>query len=151
QKSRDEIRRITDVTKESLLKTVDHLSTEFGIYSFDFLPYEAIGIILCFVFSKIDALDAAQSSRVRQWFWRSAFNERYRGASEHYISKDLESILSFVILNATKADIFGPAPSADLWTEASFRSNNSRSRAFVLALALRGPRNLTNGSVIDTS
>jgi hypothetical protein len=32
-----------------------------------------------------------------------------------------------------------------------FRKNNSRSRAFILALAKNNPKNLTNGNTIDTS
>jgi hypothetical protein len=40
-------------------------------------------------------------------------------------------------------------PDDSLWKNVVFRSNNSRSRAFVLALALQGPRNLTNGNAID--
>src|SRR5204862_3103678 len=33
----------------------------------------------------------------------------------------------------------------------TFRANNSRSRAFILALACANPRNLTNGATIDTA
>ncbi len=32
----------------------------------------------------------------------------------------------------------------------SFRSNTSRSRAYILALAAKSPRNITNGARIDT-
>jgi hypothetical protein len=140
---------LVEKTKSALLKTVDLLSTEFKIYSWDFLPYEAIAIILCYIYSNGKALDADQIRRVRQWFWRSSFDERYRGASEHFISKDLEAIHKFVIEGGGKPDTFGPNPKSDIWESVIFRSNNSRSRAFVLALALRGPRNLTNGVAID--
>ncbi len=50
-----------------------------------------------------------------------------------------------------KPDQFGAHPSPDIWKTVAFRSNNSRSRAFVLALALKKPRNLTNGTSIDVS
>ncbi len=151
QKERDDIRELTQRTKEALLKTVDLLSTEFGIYSFDFLPYEALGITLCYVLSKTKAPSADQVVKIRQWFWLSAFNERYRGASEHYISKDLDTVHSFAIDGTLKVEIFGTAPNIGLWRATSFRSNNSRSRAFVLALALKRPRNLTNGALIDVT
>jgi hypothetical protein len=140
---------LVEKTKGALLKTVDLLSTEFKIYSWDFLPYEAIAIIVCYIYSKAKALDADQTRRVRQWFWRSSFDERYRGASEHFISKDLEAIHKFVIEGGGKADDFGPNPNPRIWESVAFRSNNSRSRAFILALAQRGPRNLTNGIAID--
>ena len=136
-------------TKSALLKTVDLLSTEFKIYSWDFLPYEAIAIVLCYIYSTGKVLNADQIRRVRQWFWRSSFDERYRGASEHFVSKDLEAIHKFVIEGSGKPDDFGRKPKSDMWESVVFRSNNSRSRAFVLALALCGPRNLTNGIAVD--
>lgn len=144
-----EMEALVKKTKSALLKTVDLLSTEFKIYSWDFLPYEAIAIVVCYIYSHQKALNAAQIGRVRQWFWRSSFDERYRGASEHFISKDLEAIHKFVIEGIGKADDFGSKPNPDIWGSVVFRSNNSRSRAFVLALALGGPRNITNGVAID--
>jgi hypothetical protein len=140
---------LVERTKNALLKTVDLLTTEFKIYSWDFLPYEAIAIILCYIYSIENSLNITQVRRVRQWFWRSSFNERYRGASEHFISKDLDSIHDFVIEAGDKPEEFGLSPRAEIWRTVSFRSNNSRSRAFILALALYGPRNLTNGTAVD--
>jgi hypothetical protein len=138
-------------TKEALLKTVDLLTTEFRIYSWSFLPYEAIALVLCYVYAHTDRLSPEQTKRVRQWFWRSAFGERYRGASEHFISQDLELIREFVINSNGKPEQFGLPPTDELWSTVVFRSNNSRSRAFILMLALRGPRNLTNAAAIDPS
>jgi hypothetical protein len=149
--SKEEMRALAESTKEALLKTVDLLTTEFKIYSWDFLPYEALAIVICYVFSKTKILDAEQILRVRKWFWRSAFNERYRGASEHFVSRDLQAIHSYVVEGKGDADEFGRKPDQGIWRTIAFRSNNSRSRAFVLALALHGPRNLTNGVAIDTA
>lgn len=148
---KDKMEELVENTKSALLKTVDLLSTEFKIYSWDFVPYEAIAIIACYIYSKTKSLDAEQTRRVRQWFWRSAFNERYRGASEHFISKDLDSIHAFIVDGKGKAEDFGHTQSADLWKTITFRSNNSRSRAFVLALAQSAPRNLTNGISVDVA
>jgi hypothetical protein len=44
---------------------------------------------------------------------------------------------------------FGEPPTAAEWKGIAFRSNVSRSRAYVLALAAMHPRNLTNGGLID--
>lgn len=69
-------------TKQSLLRSVDLLSTEFGVYSWDFLPYEAIIVVLCATLAKIPSLTPEQVVRLRQWFWRAAFAERYRVGGE---------------------------------------------------------------------
>ncbi len=147
---KSEMEALVNKTKKALLKPVDLLVTEFKIYSWDFLPYEAIAVVLCYVFANVKTLDATQTRRVRQWFWRSSFDERYRGASEHFISKDLEAIHQFALKNKGKPDDFGTKPRLR-WDSIAFRSNNSRSRAFVPTLALLGPRNLTNGVAIDTA
>ena len=42
-----EMRTLVQQTKEKLLKTVDRLTTDFKIDSWDFLPYEAIALVLC--------------------------------------------------------------------------------------------------------
>lgn len=145
---RTEMDALVETTKIALLKTVDLLTTEFRIHSWDFLPYEAYAIVLAYVFAKRERLSAEDVSRVRRWFWTSAFAERYRGASEHFISRDLEAIDQYVIGGADGV-AFGSLPTAAQLTRLSFRANNSRSRAFVLLLASNKPRNLTNGANID--
>lgn len=50
------------------------------------------------------------------------------------------------------AENFGVLPDDPLrWTRTQFRSNNSTSRAFILALAARHPRSLITGAAIDTA
>jgi len=141
---------LVDRTKAALLRAVDLLTTDFRVYSLDFLPYEAHLIILAYILDNNHRLGVEQVQRVRQWFWRTSFSERYRGASEAFISRDLEAIQSFV-LTGGDSDAYGPIPGTRVIRSVVFRKNNSRSRAFVLALAKQHPRNLTNGSVIDAS
>ncbi|WP_165068945.1 DUF262 domain-containing protein [Paludisphaera rhizosphaerae] len=135
----------------AVLKSVDLLSTEFRVYSWDFLPYEALAVVLTYVTAKQPNLSPDQVVRVRQWFWRSALNERYRGASDSVVSSDLDLIHDFVVNRKGSPDEFGGVPKDEAWERGVFRSNNSRSRAFVLALALLNPKNVTNGAAIDIS
>ena len=145
----DEIDQLVSDTREALLTVVDLLTTEFGIYSWDFLPYEALVIILSKIFYDARLLDPAQIKRVKQWFWRSSFGERYRGASETYISKDIELVHQFVVNGKGAPTAFGDPPSEAVLRSVEFRSNNSRSRALILGLATGHPRNLTNGAAVD--
>jgi hypothetical protein len=147
--SKQEMEALVLKTKEALLKTVDLLNTELRIHSWDFLPYEAIALVLAYIFAHTKSLSPNQIRLVRQWFWRSAFGERYRGASEHFVSQDLQLIHDFVLDSRGEAGQFGVVPTDKMWNTIVFRSNNSRSRAFILMLALNGPRNLTNGVAID--
>lgn len=148
--SEPDMHLLVEKTKAALLRAVDLLSTEFRIHSWDFLPYEAVLVVLCYITSRSGHLDPARLIRVRQWFWRSAFSERYRVGGESFVTKDLETVASFVE-NGGDPKEFGEPLTAKQIQQSGFRSNNSRSRAFILALAARKPRNLTNGAFIDTA
>ncbi len=146
---KEDMRGLIDTTKESLLKTVDLLSTEFKIYSWDFLSYEALVAIICHIYANIKHLSPQEVRRVRQWFWRSAFGERYKVGGENFVSRDLQTVRDFVSEGKGSASDFGHPPSVKEWMNIVFRSNVSRSRAYILALAACHPRNLTNGAHID--
>lgn len=146
---KDEMRVLIGTTKEALLRTVDLLSTEFRVYSWDFLSYEALAVILCFVYARKSHLAPNQVRRARQWFWRASFSERYKVGGEGFVSNDIKAVYEFIVDDAGRAEDFGDPPAVPDWKAIGFRSNVSRSRAYVLALAAARPRNLTNGAVID--
>lgn len=147
-----DLQQLTTRTENALLQTVDLLATEFGIYSWDFLPYEALVVILCRIFADHKkALEATQVTRAKQWFWRASFSQRYRGASENYISKDIDRVKKFIVSNEGDAAQFGVIPSKATLISAAFRSDNSQSRAHILLLAKHHPRNITNGAKIDVA
>lgn len=145
-----EMQMLVARTKAALLRSVDLLATEFRIHSWDFLPYEAVLIVLSYVCARVSQLDPDHIKRIRQWFWRSAFSERYRVGGESFVTKDLEAVETFVTKGGEPGQ-FGEPLFGDLVQKSGFRSSNSRSRAFILALASRNPRNLTNGAAIDTA
>jgi hypothetical protein len=107
--------------------------------------------VLCYIFSRVDALSGEKLVRVRQWFWRASFSERYRVGGGSFVSKDLEQIHKFIIDETGDAATIGEVLNERRLKSSVFRSNNSRTRAFTLALALRKPRNITNGAFIDTT
>lgn len=146
---KEEMRALIETTKEALLRTVDLLSTEFNIYSWDFLSYEALVVILCFTYAKTRHLTPDQVRRARQWLWRASFAERYKVGGEGFVSNDIKAVYEFIINGAGQAKDFGDPPAFPDWKSIAFRSNVSRSRAYVLVLAAMRPRNLTNGALID--
>lgn len=147
----DQMNELVAKTREALKKATDLLSTEFQIYSINFLPYEAHLIILTYIYSQVGTLSEPVIRRVRQWFWRSAFAEGYRGASEHFVSQHLEIIHKYVVQGEGDSEVFGAIPSVSVLKKSNFISKNSRSRAFVLMLAKMRPQNITNGVLIDAT
>lgn len=146
---RQEMDDLVAGVKESLLKTVDLLTTEFKLYSWSFLPYEAIVIIICYIYYNKHILAPDDITRLRRWFWTSSFSGRYRGAADSFISNDLESIENFILSETDVPGLFNNIPSPSEIKNMLFRSNNSRTRAYILLLASLSPRNITNGIAID--
>jgi hypothetical protein len=149
KKQDPDIEDLVDIARSALLRAVDILSTEFNIHGLDFLPYEAHLIMLSYLCSRIRTFDREQMKRLCQWFWITAFSERYRGASEAFISRDLELTYSFVFNDKGEILQFGVIPTESELKNILFRSDSSRSRAFILMLANSKPRNITNGAQID--
>lgn len=144
-----QIEELASKTEAALQHAVDSLSTQFKIHSWDFLSYEAVLIIASYIFRETKHLSAEQSARLRQWFWRASFGERYKVGGENFVSRDLEIVSSYVLDGKGEPDQFGAIPHTGEWGKTQFKSNVSRSRAFILALAAASPRNLTNGMLID--
>lgn len=149
QLERDEMNILVNDVKQCLLKSVDTLTTEFGIYNWSFLPYEALILIICFIFYHKKALSKEEITRLRRWFWSSSFLERYRGAADTFISNDLKNIKDYVLNETDIPGLFKDMPTIGEIKKMVFRSNNSRTRAFILMLASMKPRNITNGAIID--
>jgi len=147
--SAEELHQLTEKTRHALYRTVDALSTEFGVYSWDFLSYEALAIIMCALFSEHTTLDADQHRRLRQWFWRASWSERYKAGGETFVSSDIERVGKFVLRGEGGPATFGEVPSDVEWRKTYFRINAARSRALALTLAKAGPRCILNGAVID--
>jgi hypothetical protein len=144
-----DIEALSQRTESALKHAVDTLSTQFGIHSWDFLSYEAVLLITTYLFRDTNHLSADQATRLRQWFWRASFGERYKVGGENFVSRDLDTVHKFVLSGVGEAAQFGILPGQADWGKTQFKSNVARSRAFILALAAAAPRNLSNGMVID--
>jgi hypothetical protein len=143
------IAELTAKTKQALLAAVDCLSTQFYIRSWDFLSYEAILVIAAYLFAEVEQLNAEQARRLRQWFWRASFGERYKVGGENFVSRDMNLVADFVLDGTGTQAEFGQVPEPNEWGQVQFRSNVARSRALILLLASAHPKNLVNGLSID--
>lgn len=148
-KPREDIAAATEKMKRSLLLTVDFLSTEYGMRSMAFLPYEAQLLCLVYIFSESDQLTVEEVGRTNQWFWRSSYSQHYRGASEAFISKSINAVTKYVKLGEGEASDFGAPPIADRFLINTFNFRSAMSKALVLTLASESPRNIVTGTSVD--
>jgi hypothetical protein len=146
----DQLDDLVQRARAALERAVDFLGTDLHIHSLDFLPYEAHLVVLATILAGRTSLTQDEVCRARQWFWRSAFTEHYRGASDSFVTRSLSLARQFIIHNRGVADDFGDIPTSRGLLRLNFRKNSAGSRAFSLALAKRSPRNITNSAFIDT-
>jgi hypothetical protein len=145
-----ELNNVVKQTKGSLERAVDFVTTDLRVHSLDFLPYEAHLTVLTGIYRDTKNLNIDQVRRARSWFWRTAFTDHYRGAADTFVSKSIKEARAYVLEGKGDPAKFGEPPSEAALLRPGFRKNSSSSRAFALAMAKIGPRNLTNGLAIDT-
>jgi hypothetical protein len=146
----NKINATVDKTKASILRTVDAFATEFGIFSNDFLPYEAQFIILNYIYNKNPVLNYETIGRLKKWFWRSSFGERYRVGGENFVTNDLQAVCKYIINGDGIASDFGTPPTVAQIQNIVFRKNNSRSVSFILLMASLKPQSISSGARVDT-
>jgi hypothetical protein len=146
----EELEKLVEQAQGGLERAVDLLVTDLRVHSLDFLPYEAHIVILATVLADRKALSKGEIVRARQWFWRSAFSERFKGASESFVSRSITQAAAFISEEVGNPDDFGDIPTGRNLQRLGFRKNGAGSRAFSLALGKRHPQNITNGAAIDT-
>tara|TARA_E500000318_G_scaffold80740_1_gene75940 strand:+ start:490 stop:2043 length:1554 start_codon:yes stop_codon:yes gene_type:complete len=148
-KNKEEIINITETVKSSMMLAIDFLFSEFKIQSMSFLPYEAQLISLVKVFSLNRKLSSDQVTRLRQWFWRSSFLQYYRGASEAFVSKSFDELIDWIFNEKGRADNYGVAPDEEAIINETFHFRGATSKALVLTLARKNPKNLMSAGSID--
>ena len=141
--------KYTAEVHEALKRSIDFLVNEVNVKSSDFLPYERQLVVLAYVFAKHRSLSHAEISTLKKWFWRTSFAERYRRGGEGLFDEDLAKVIA-ALKDESLLARFGEAPSPAEIKRAVFRKNSALSNAFAALLASKTPRNLVNGTVIDT-
>lgn len=136
--------------REALKRAVDFLINQVNVKSSDFLPYERQLVALTFVFAKQKRLSSNDVSVLSKWFWLTSFSERYRRGGEGLFDDDLVAVIESM-KDLSQLFRFGKVPTSRDIITAEFRRNSALSNAFVALLASHSPRNLWDGSVIDTS
>jgi hypothetical protein len=145
---RPELRGDIVTTRKALEKAIDFLSTEVGVVTSDFLPYEAQLTVLARAFHLANGpLTPEQRALLRDWYWLSSFRERYRGASDNILDGDLKNCEEFAKSEKPITHMRG-IEAIDL-AKREFRKGTALTHAFVSLLATCQPLSLLDGAPID--
>jgi hypothetical protein len=149
KKDSDALSKSIDEIQEALKRAVDFLNNDLSVKSSDFLPYERQLVALGYAFGKRPRMNTREIAILKRWFWRTSFSERYRRGGEGLFDDDLTNIVA-ALDDATLLEVFGGPATTQQIAKVEFRKTGAFSNAFIAMLASHGPRNLVNGSLIDT-
>lgn len=146
-----EVRDNIDLLEESLKKTIDYLSTELSVKSARLLPHAHQIVPLCYFFSKVNAPTASQKNVLNKWFWKTSFSDRFTASTDRRIDEDISGFKKLIDENDSKvSEKLKHSVTPEQLIDTKFRRSNALSRAFVVLLASKGPKDLTSGTTVDT-
>ncbi len=146
------VRNNIDNLRSSLEYTIDYLSTQLLIQSSDLLPHSHQLVPLTYIFSKRKTLSVGLDRIIKHWFWSTSFSKRYAGSTDSRMDEDI-SFFSRVLNEVTESPEvvkYSPRVSKADLIDNEFGKASSLTRAFLLLLAQKRPKNLISGTLIDT-
>lgn len=147
----DDIKTLLYKVKSALFRAIDFLSTELSVTSDAFLPYDFQIVLLTYFFAKVSIPTPQMLTIIKKWFWRSAFTERYQGANETLLEKDIDdckTLISGVVDNIFEIEF---NHTANKIMKTQFKKGTAFSNSIICLLANKKPRNLVTGMKIDIS
>lgn len=144
-----DVKNNINLLKESLAKTIDYLSTQYNCTSGNFLPRVQQIIPLCYLFSKVNTLDAEQTITLNKWFWRTSFSNRYSASTDTKMDHDILFIDKILAKDYSGLSSYHSEISKNYLLDLKFSKANSIVRALILLMAQNQPLDLYNGAVID--
>ena len=144
-----EVQSKTPTVINSIKKAIDLLSTEFNIKTDEFLPKPQQFVGLVYLFSKIIRPSAGQLDAIKKWFWRTSFSNRYSAGTDEKMNEDIAFFKNVVSNNFENLSKYKSELSENIFLKKTLSKNNSWSRATLLLLSTKEPKDLTNGAKID--
>jgi hypothetical protein len=134
----------------SLEKAIDFLSTQFKVSSRELLPHLQQVVPLAYFFSRVPAPSAAQAQVIARWFWNTSFSRRYSSQTDEKMDEDLRLFAELASGQSPSLSRYTYTVDTRALVRQPLTKQSPFARAFLLLLAQRTPRDLTNGVAIDT-
>lgn len=145
----ERVREYFPLLIKSLEKSIDFLSTEFRIFSRDFLPHSHQIVPLTFFFSKINTPSLDQITIIKKWFWKTSFSKRYSSSTDMKMNEDIGFMKQILKNDFSEISNYSYTIDSKILIKQKFSKASPFTRAFLLLLAQKDPINLVNGNKID--
>lgn len=143
------VREALPKIKKGIKAAIDFLKVNMKVEKFSNLPYPTILIPLTAFFAGPEgeqlALTNEQVQTLRHWFWRSVFSRRYSSATKRNLENDIREAKNLRLGQQSNLGHFEASVSPALFEDRRFIAGTVDTKAFILMLALHGPKSIVNG------
>lgn len=145
----DTVRKSFPELVESLELAIDALATQFKVNSVEFLPHLQQIVPLVYFYSKTKAPTPTQLEFLRKWFWTTSFSRRYSSQTDEKMDEDI--VIFDDLAQGRGPSLAKYSYSVDHKTliRQQLTKSSPLARAFLLLMAHREPKDLTNGAAVD--
>jgi len=148
-----QIRAAFPKVRNGIFGAIDFLRKQLKVMSLKNLPSSALIIPLCTFYAEPDGKEVSYDSKVharlKKWFWRSCFTNRYGSSPKRTAITDIEEIQK---LKNGEVNTFGEIShdlSNDFFKANYFRLASANTKTFILMLANNNPKTFLSCSSID--
>ncbi|MCH2134708.1 MAG: DUF262 domain-containing protein [Phycisphaerales bacterium] len=137
----------------AILLAVDTMRNALGVITTDFVPYDAILTLMAYAHARCQgrALSESQMQLIEEWFWKSAFGERFTSAAPTRMGQDRKYIDAILDDQKPACDITLNITVAKLKQVQITQGSGAIRRAFLCLLARKQPVHLVNNTPLDLS
>lgn len=148
-----QVRTAFPKVRNGILGAIDFLRKQLRVMSLKNVPYSSLIIPLCVFFAEPDGREVVYNAEVygklKKWFWRSCFTNRYGSQVKRTATTDINEIGK---LKSGEPNTFGEISydiDENFFKENYFRLTSANTKTFILMLANNNPKTFLSGSSVD--
>lgn len=136
--------------EEALGGAIDFLRSDFRIFSYDYVPYEAQLLVLSklFLVTNGNPTPGAKAA-IRKWFWATSFNEGLQGKADSVIASLLKNVKTLADGDAKPFEVRIEIEPGDILRR-RFIARRAVASALATLFASNGARSIVTGEEIAT-
>ena len=148
-----QVRTAFPKVRNGILGAIDFLRTQLKVMSLKNLPYSALIIPLSVFFAEPDGKQVSYNGKVqlrlKKWFWRSCFTNRYGSQIKRTATTDINELEKLKIGEASVLGDISYDIDEGFFKDNYFRLTSANTKTFILMLANNDPKTFLSGSSID--
>jgi len=139
--------------RNGILGAIDFLRKQLKVMSLRNLPYSSLIIPLCVFFAEPDGKEVSYNANVylklKKWFWRSCFTNRYGSQVRRTATIDIREVEKLKSGDISGLGDISYDIGEDFFKSNYFRLASANTKTFILMLANNNPKTFLSGSLID--